>query len=1140
MLLSLDGLQRLISVSLHSNDFTTSGNCSNGNGSCSNGNVSGNVGVMAGTYSPAAENPTQAMVSVTSDLTNNDGETIPVIISHRTSRNGTRGRNFANLVRVNDTKKCLSYGTTVLNARSLFPKINFIPQLFDQLNVAVLSVSETWSHNPPTETEKQIIHQLKTVYGINYIGAPRTNTRRRRGGGVAILHLDKFFEGQEIPLVPAPPRNCEIVAALLKPIIPGPLKGHVFLSLYCVPDLSRSDQCKMMDYLRELYKRLSRSYPPGQFEFSVSGDFNRVDPKQIGNCFGTLTNLSMVPTRKKSHLDHFLTSHPENYCLGQTAPPLGYGSKTTSDHLMVVVRTRNLWERRDHKQTVRTRATPLSAMSEFSEFLLGTNWLQLRLFDANQTAEHLDQCLGLACDQIFPEKLSKLNTNNNQPWFTEKLANLKGRRAREYLSKGKSDLYHELDNQYNQGLKEAKIKFREEKITQALISKNPKEMFRNIRLLAGVKTKESCFILPGDEGKPAKEIANKLCVYFSKISQEYPAINVEKMPMRVKNFLAGTPHPPQISQQEVLEIMQRMKKSTSSVEGDIPPKVKNQFIEQLSIPITELANNCLRECTFPKKYRIETCVVLPKVNPPQSLDQLRNLGLTQFNSKVLEGVIIHFLEPYLQEDDGQFGGKKKHSCTHYIIELISFILESWEEPDSAVVAALADFSKGFNRVDHNRLIVTLCDMGVPLYLILIIISYLSGRVMRVRYRGEYSDEKDLPGGAPQGGLLSIIIFCVYTVGNGMKLSDLLRNTSPEEYPCLPMNQPMRQGNTMRLKYVDDTTLAAKVALTELLKLKGEEIIPPWLFEEKGKRELTPWEMSENKNELHDMIEDMEHFVRLSKMKLNTDKTKTMFFNHRQKDGIAKYYCEGTELEQVETYKVLGFQLQSNLRITEHIKTMLTKVACKVWALRTVMENNGGTAVGKQFYITWISCHLENMAPVWHSRLTQKQSDSIEKVQQKCFRIILRKGYVDYQQACKTLEMVTQVERREELCFKFVQNAMKHHPHLYPRDENARSTRQGGRYHMAIPKFSLNLHRKSGKVALGLLYNAKLDKILKQQDRFGKQCLPPATKNTRCKKCPGCIKQNCGLCSHCQDMRQFGGPGKIKQACVQRTCQKLLG
>ena len=297
-------------------------------------------------------------------------------------------------------------------------------------------------------------------------------------------------------------------------------------------------------------------------------------------------------------------------------------------------------------------------------------------------------------------------------------------------------------------------------------------------------------------------------------------------------------------------------------------------------------------------------------------------------------------------------------------------------------------------------------------------------------------------------------------------------------------------------------------------------------------------MSENKNELHEMIEDMEHFVRLSKMKLNTDKTKTMFFNHRMKDGIAKYFCEGTQLEQVETYKVLGFHMQANMRVTEHIKKMLTKVACKVWALRTVMENNGGIAVGKQFYITWIACHLENMAPVWHSRLTQKESESIEKVQQKCFKIILRKGYTDYEQACKTLEMTTQVHRREELCFQFVQNAMKHHPHLYPRDLEARATRQGGQYHMAIPKFSLELNRKSGKVALGLLYNARLDEILKKQGKHGKEMLPKNTRKTRCKECTQCLKKNCGICIHCLDMKQFGGPGKLKKACMARNCTTM--
>lgn len=185
----------------------------------------------------------------------------------------------------------------------------------------------------------------------------------------------------------------------------------------------------------------------------------------------------------------------------------------------------------------------------------------------------------------------------------------------------------------------------------------------------------------------------------------------------------------------------------------------------------------------------------------------------------------------------------------------------------------------------------------------------------------------------------------------MNLSEELKNMNADEFPCMPCEQPMRDKKTIRLKYVDDTTLGAKVALTELLRLKEETLIPEYFFEEKKKRELTAFEMSDNKNDLHDMIENMEHFVKLSKMKLNTEKTKVMFFNHTMRDGIARYECEGTQLEQVECFKVLGFQLQANMRVTEHVKTMLTKVVSKVWALRTVMQNGGGVLIGKQFYIT---------------------------------------------------------------------------------------------------------------------------------------------------------------------------------------------
>ena len=79
------------------------------------------------------------------------------------------------------------------------------------------------------------------------------------------------------------------------------------------------------------------------------------------------------------------------------------------------------------------------------------------------------------------------------------------------------------------------------------------------------------------------------------------------------------------------------------------------------------------------------------------------------------------------------------------------------------------------------------------------------------------------------------------------------------------------------------------------------------------------------------------------------------------------------------------------------------------------------------------------------------------------------------EACETLEMKTLHERREDLCYKFVAKAMKQHPHLYPK------------------------------------------------------------RKARCKKCPGCIKDDCGTCEYCKDMKKFGGPGRKKQACAERNC-----
>ncbi|XP_038154391.1 uncharacterized protein LOC119792020 isoform X2 [Cyprinodon tularosa] len=43
----------------------------------------------------------------------------------------------------------------------------------------------------------------------------------------------------------------------------------------------------------------------------------------------------------------------------------------------------------------------------------------------------------------------------------------------------------------------------------------------------------------------------------------------------------------------------------------------------------------------------------------------------------------------------------------------------------------------------------------------------------------------------------------------------------------------------------------------------------------------------------------------------------------------------------------------------------------------------------------------------------------------------------------------------------------------------------------------------------------------------------------CRECVACLREDCGSCSFCRDMRKFGGPSRLKQKCVMRRCLVLL-
>ncbi|CAG0879254.1 unnamed protein product [Darwinula stevensoni] len=45
------------------------------------------------------------------------------------------------------------------------------------------------------------------------------------------------------------------------------------------------------------------------------------------------------------------------------------------------------------------------------------------------------------------------------------------------------------------------------------------------------------------------------------------------------------------------------------------------------------------------------------------------------------------------------------------------------------------------------------------------------------------------------------------------------------------------------------------------------------------------------------------------------------------------------------------------------------------------------------------------------------------------------------------------------------------------------------------------------------------------------------RRVRCKRCIACTRNDCGKCIFCRDMVKFGGPGRMKQSCLERQCRQ---
>ena len=497
-------------------------------------------------------------------------------------------------------------------------------------------------------------------------------------------------------------------------------------------------------------------------------------------------------------------------------------------------------------------------------------------------------------------------------------------------------------------------------------------------------------------------------------------------------------HIPYISRQKVDTKIKEAKTTKGGVPGDLPVKLAKEFGPELARPAAKLFRTISKTGIWPTRWKTERGIPLKKTTNPESENDLRIISLTPFLSKVYEKFVVDWLTIYIADkiDPNQYGGKKGSSINHYMIDFITFILynQDLKEP-RAVLAAMVDFQKAFNRQDHATLITILSEeMNVPGWLLAIIMGFLSERQLVVAYRGEESGSKAMPGGGPQGTVLGMLLFLILINRAGF----------PEEDRTI--GSRVTQGATVRtairnlhLKYVDDLTLLESMKLRDALTVNPQQTLErPLNYHQRTEHTLKP-----GYSQVQNQLLLLEKYAAENKMKINQGKTKLMLFNTAKLLDFEPDIAVNNEtVELVEEIKLLGVIVTSDLKWHENTKHITKKAFSRIWMLRRLKNMGASRQVLLDAYCKLVRSVVEFAAPVWTSGITKENSIHIERVQKSALAVILGPDYSSYEEACSKLNVQTLSKRREQLCYSFALKASKHteHKHWFVENQEQVNTR----------------------------------------------------------------------------------------------------
>ena len=407
-----------------------------------------------------------------------------------------------------------------------------------------------------------------------------------------------------------------------------------------------------------------------------------------------------------------------------------------------------------------------------------------------------------------------------------------------------------------------------------------------------------------------------------------------------------------ISSSEVFEVLSALDTSKAMGVNGIGPLILKKCAHVLFEPIHHLFSLSLSHQSIPVEWRTHFITPIHKSGTRSLVNNYRPISLLCIISKVLERIIYNHITVFVTGSLSsiQFGFLKNRSTVKQLLIFLNSVHQSLNNKVQTDVIYL-DFSKAFDSVPHNELLVKLWQIGIRGKLWLWFKSYLSSRRQCVHINNFRSSLLPVISGVPQGSILGPLLFLIY-------VNDL----------------PLSINSSSLLLFADDTKCLKSIDCLHDCDLLQNDLSL-----------LSDWSLK-------------------WKLLFNVSKCVNLTFSLSHDPIVHPYFINDKEILSKDCHKDLGVFIAGDLSWSVHYDHICSRAYKMLGLLRRVFCRANTIIAKKHLFNVLVKSQISYCSEIWRPHLL-KDIQTLENIQRRATKFILSDFSSDYKSRLLSLNML---------------------------------------------------------------------------------------------------------------------------------------